>query len=329
MEAFAYAHPTTKQDALNLLTGSWDSTVVLAGGTDLISLMKNHVSTPKRVVSIRGVKEWNGISSSAAGLRIGALVTLGEIADSAAVKKEFPALAAAADDAASPQLRHMGTLGGNLCQRPRCWYYRNGFGLFAIDANGKPLVPNGENRYHAILGNSGPAYFVSPSTLAPSLLAFGAKIKLAGKGGEREMDLKDFFVIPKNESEREHAIGPDEILTEILLPASSRGMRSANYEVRQKMELDWPLATASVALSMDGSHVRSAKIVMGHVAPIPWIADSAAASLAGKTITPETAEAAGKAAVAGAKPLSQNAYKVQIAKVCVKRALLAAAKEGA
>lgn len=329
MEAFAYAHPTTKQDALNLLTGSWDSTVLLAGGTDLISLMKNHVSTPQRVVSIRGVKEWNGINSSATGLRIGALVTLGEIADSATVKKEFPALAAAADDAASPQLRHMGTLGGNLCQRPRCWYYRNGFGLFAKDANGKPLVPNGENRYHAILGNSGPAYFVNPSTLAPSLVAFGAKIRVVGKSGEREMDLKDFFVIPKNESEREHAIGPDEILTEILLPASSRGMRSANYEVRQKMELDWPLATASVALAMDGSRVRSAKIVMGHVAPIPWIADGAAATLAGKAITPETAEAAGKAAVAGAKPLSQNAYKVQIAKVCVKRALLAAAKEGA
>jgi xanthine dehydrogenase YagS FAD-binding subunit len=262
-------------------------------------------------------------------LRIGALVTLAEIADSAAVKREFPALSATADDAASPQLRHMGTIGGNLCQRPRCWYYRNGFGLFARDANGNSLVPNGENRYHAILGNDGPAYFVNPSTVAPLLIALGAKIKLAGKSGEREMELKDFFVIPKRDSDREHAIKPDEILTEVIVPSAARGMRSATYEVRQKMELDWPLATASVALFMDGNRVRAAKIVLGHVAPIPWVADAAAASLAGKTITEQNAAEAGAAAVAGAKPLSQNAYKVQIAKVCVKRALLQAAKEGA
>ena len=329
MEAFAYAHPTNKQDALNLLSGGADSSAVIAGGTDLIALMKNHVVIPKRVVSIRGVKEWNGIGSTPAGLRIGALVTLAEIADSAAVRREYPALSATADDAASPQLRHMGTLGGNLCQRPRCWYYRNGFGLFARDANGNSLVPNGENRYHAIFGNDGPAYFVSPSTVAPLLIALGAKIKIAGKSGEHEMDLKDFFVIPKNESDREHALKPDEIVTEVMIPAASRGMRSATYEVRQKMELDWPLATASVALSMDGNRVRGAKIVLGHVAPVPWAADAAAASLTGKTITEETAATAGAAAVAGAKPLSQNAYKVQIAKVCVKRALLQAAKEGA
>jgi xanthine dehydrogenase YagS FAD-binding subunit len=217
----------------------------------------------------------------------------------------------------------MGTVGGDLCQRPRCWYYRQGFGLLAKDKDGKALVPGGENKYHAILGNGGPAYFVSASSLGPALIALGAKVKLVSAKGSREVAAEKFFVTPKMDNSREIALLPNELLTEIVVPAG--GSRNATYEVRQKEALDWPLVSASVALKMKGSTVASAKVVLGHVAPIPWDAAGAGKMLAGKTITPQVAEDAGKAAVEGAAPLSQNAYKVQLARVAVKRALLAAA----
>jgi len=326
MEAFAYTHPTTKQQALGMLGADWGSAAVLAGGTDLISLMKEHVVIPKRVVSIRGVQEWGGVTATKDGMRIGALATFQDLLDHPTLKDHLPSLTMAAEGVTSPQIRNMGTGGGDLCQRPRCWYFRNGFGLLARDAKGNALVPNGENRYHAIFGNSGPAYFVNPSSLAPALIALGATVKIAGPKGERETKLVEFFVIPKSDTARENVLQPNEIVTEILIPAAAHGMANSTYEVRQKEALDWPLATASVALRISGGQVQDAKIVLGHVAPVPWPVDGAAKSLIGKSITAETAAAAGDAAVAGAKPLSQNAYKVQLARVAVKRALLAAAR---
>ena len=320
MQAFAYSSPATIQEAVGQLATRWGDVDVLAGGTDLLSLMKEYIHTPKRVVNIKNIKELGGISKSAAGVRIGATVTLEELANNADIKQMFPSLRAAAEGVTSPQIRNMGTVGGDLCQRPRCWYYRQGFGLLAMK-EGKSLVPNGENRYHAILGNSGPAYFVSASSLGPALVALNAKLKLVSAKGSREVAAEKFFVTPKTETSREIALLPNELLTEIIVPT---GARNATYEVRQKEALDWPLAAASVALTMKGNTVGSARIVLGHVAPTPWLAADAAKALAGKSLTPETAEAAGKAAVAGATPLSQNAYKVQLARVAVKRALLEA-----
>ena len=329
MEAFAYAHPATKQEALGMLGANWEDAAVLAGGTDLISCMKEHIIIPKRVVSIRGVAEWRGINSTSSAVRIGALTTIEELREDAGIRKQFPALTHAANGITSPQLRNMGTVGGDLCQRPRCWYYRNGFGLLARDSKGNSLVPNGENRYHAIFGSDGPAYFVNPSSLAPALIALGATLTLTGSGGDRNLPVADFFRIPKDDSERENVLKPNEILTSISIPSGGAGMRSATYEVRQKEAMDWPLATASVAVKMEGGKVSSARIVLGHVAPTPWVTEAAAKSLIGKPITEATASAAGDSAVQGARPLSQNGYKIQLARVCVKRALLAAAKEGA
>jgi len=322
MQAFEYANPATVQEALGLLAPQWGHTDVLAGGTDLLSLMKEYIETPRRVVNIKGIKDLQGIAKTAAGLRIGALVTMDELAANADVRSQYKALADAAGGIPSPQIRHMGTVGGDLCQRPRCWYYRQGFGLLAMN-DGKPLVPDGENRYHAIFGG-GPAYFVSASSLGPALVALGATVKLASAKASREVPAAKFFVSPKDEKTREIALRPDEILTEILIPAGA--VKTATYEVRQKEALDWPLAVASVALKMNGATVTSARVVLGHVAATPWEAAGAGKSLAGKTITAATAEAAGKAAVEGAQPLSQNAYKVQLASVAVKRALLDAVK---
>ncbi len=323
MQPFEFASPTTKAQAVGLLASSWDQTEILAGGTDLLALMKDDVVHPKRVVNIKHVKELQGVTSSKKGLRIGALTTLADLAENATVVKDYPALAEAVNEAASPQIRNMATLGGNLCQRPRCWYFRGGFGLLPKDEAGKELVGEGENRYHAILGNDGPAKFVSPSTITPVLIAYGASVRLAGPKGERDVPLEKFFVIPKSENEREHDLQPNEILVDITLPLPG-GMKVAHYEVRQKDAFDWPLAVAAVALKSDGGSVKSARVVMGYVAPIPWLSPEAEQALAGKTISEDVAKAAADAALQNAKPLSHNGYKVTLAKVAVRRAILKA-----
>jgi len=313
MQAFEYASPTTLQEAFALLSA--DDAQMLAGGTDLISLMKEYIHTPKRLVNIKSIRQLGGIGPTQGGLRIGATVTFDELASSGLVRAHYPAIHTAALGVTSPQIRNMGTVGGDLCQRPRCWYFRNGYGLLAMK-DGKSLVPDGENKYHAIFG-SGPAYFVSASSLAPALIALNAKVVIHSSGGSRRVAAEQFFVIPNDDQ-------TGEIVTEVIVP-DAPGARNATYEVRQKEALDWPLVTASVALQMNGAAVKEARIVLGHVAPAPRVAEEASKSLAGRRLDAAAAEKAGAAAIAGAQPLSQNRYKVQLAKVAVKRALLAAA----
>ncbi len=325
MRAFEYVSPTSKEQAVSLLGSSESDAQVLAGGTDLISLMKDEAASPKRLVNIKEIRELRGITfSPAGGLRIGATVTIQELLDNSAIRRTYPALHEAAVGITSPQIRSMGTIAGDLCQRPRCWYYRAGYGLLAKDETGQSLVINGDNRYHAIFGNNGPAYFVSPSSLAPALIALGAKVKLFGASGARELSVESFFVTPSRDGQREHRLQANEIVTDIIVPPTRA--QNATYEVRQKEALDWPLATASVALRMAGNTVESANIVLGHVAPTPWRSTTAAQFLIGKAITEEIATKAGDLAVADARPLSKNGYKVQLARVAVKRALLNAAK---
>ena len=323
MHKFEYASPTTREQAVGLLGKSWNEAEALAGGTDLLSLMKDYLVTPTRVVNLKGIKDLGGIGATRGGLRIGALATVEEVREKAG--KGYEALTQAAAGIASPQIRNMGTVGGDLCQRPRCWYFRAGFGLLPRDENGVPLVANGDNRYHAILGNGGEAKFVHPSSFAPALIALNAKIGVFGPGGARQVEAARFFVTPKSSSERETVLAPNEIVTEVTIPANLGGV-SATYEIRQREALDWPLAAASVALKLDaGKKVKSAAVVLGHVAPTPWVAAEAAQFLVGKTIDEDVAAEAGKIALANAAPLSRNGYKVQLARVAVKRALLKAA----
>jgi xanthine dehydrogenase YagS FAD-binding subunit len=324
MRTFEYASATSKDQAVQLLGGNWSDAAVLAGGTDLLALMKEDVVSPKRLVNIKDIRELSGINYGTRGLRVGALTTLGELADNPQIQQNYPAFHDSVIEAASQQIRNMATLGGNLCQRPRCWYFRSGFGLLPKDETGKSLVPGGDNRYHAILGNQGPAYFVSPSSIVPALIAYGAKVRIAGRNGTREIPLEKFFVIPKTENEREHDLRPNEIVTEVVIPPASSA-KAAHYEIRQKEAFDWPLALAAVSLSMNGDTVRAARVVMGYVAPIPWISAEAERALVGKTVTAQTADAAGRAAVAGARDLGKNGYKIQLARVAVKRAILQAA----
>jgi xanthine dehydrogenase YagS FAD-binding subunit len=214
-------------------------------------------------------------------------------------------------------------VGGDLCQRPRCWYFRNGYGLLAMQGE-TSLVRNGDNRYHAVLGNDGPALFVSPSSLGPVLLALGAEITATGPGGKtRKIPIEDFFHTPRTEKERETTLRPNEILTEIHVPI--QGLKNATYEVRHRQGLDWPYATATVAFELEGGAARNCRVALGHVAPTPWLATAAARVLNGANVNESSAARCGEASVEGARALSGNGYKIQMIKAAVKRAALAAA----
>ena len=320
MKAFEYAGPATVEEALQALAGAKDP-AALSGGTDLISRMKDYVTSPDRVVYLKGIKPLEGISAEGGGLTIGAGTKLAAVLADETVSAKYPALKQATLEVGTPQIRHMATVGGNLLQRPRCWYFRSGFGLLGMK-DGKSLVRTGDNRYHSIFLTDGNALFTCPSSLATPLVALDAKATIAGAKGERTIPVADLYVVPKTADDRELTIAPGEILTKITIP-EPKG-KNVSYEARQKQAHDWPLVLCSVAMEIDGQRAGNGKIVIYGVAPIPWRAEAAEAAIKGKDITPETAEEAAKAALDGAKPLSNNDYKLALTRTVVKRALLAA-----
>lgn len=326
MKPFEYAAPKSVKEAAGLLGNTWGETEILAGGTDLVTALKQGLTAPNRVVSLRNIKELRGIDDSRQGLRIGSMTTLGEIADNKKVKELFPSIITAITGIGSSQILSAGTIGGDLCQRPRCWYYRNGLGLFGKQGDAS-LVREGDNRYHAIFGTDGPALFVNASSLGPALVALGATISASGADGKkRDIPAAQFFQAPKSETERETTLRPNEILTAITIPSrDAKSLRNATYEVRHRHGLDWPYVTASVAFQTREGIASDPQIVLGHVAATPWVATKAAQALAGQRIDETTAKRCAEAAADGAKPLSGNAYKVQLVKTAVRRALLAAA----
>jgi xanthine dehydrogenase YagS FAD-binding subunit len=322
MNSFEYASPTDLESAIGLLEDRAGAVEILAGGTDLVTSLKQGITSPKRLVSLKKVSNLRGIDTSGNMVRVGAMTPLVDILEHAEIHKVFPSIIQAIEGIGSPQIINMGTIGGDLCQRPRCWYYRQGFGLLG-QLDGNSLIPDGDNRYHAIFGNEGPAYFVSPSVLAPPLIALGATLEIAGPNSKpRQVAAADFFRVPRTAEEREIVLAPNEVLTQISIPAT--GLANATYEIRQRQGLDWPLVTASVTMPRKFGSGK-AEIVLGHVAPVPWRVPQAAALLNGQTPDGELAARVGETAAAGAKPLSKNAYKVRLVKTAVKRAILAAA----
>ena len=324
MRPFEYARPQNESEALDLLNAHDANTAVLAGGTDLIALLQEDLQAPQRVVDIKQVESMQGIAADGDGVVIGALTTLEEISESPMLA-DYRSLGDVVDGVRAIQIQQMGTLGGDLCHLPNCWFYRNGYGLLALE-NGESLVAAGDNRYHAILGNQGPAKFVSAARFAPALIAWGADVRVIGPdaGSSEWLPLEHFFVTPKVESQGVSVLKPGQLISHVRLPATT-GRVSSTYEVLQMEGLDWPLATAAATIDLDGGVVREASIVMGHVAPMPWVAHEAAQSLIGQPVDEVSAGRAGEIAVAQATPLRDNAYKVQLAKTAVKRAVLSAA----
>jgi xanthine dehydrogenase YagS FAD-binding subunit len=321
MKNFEYAAPRSEAEAVELLSPRRGATEVLAGGTDLVGLMKKMIVTPDRVVNIKEIPTLRGIQSRGNEVVIGAVTNLDDLLDSPLLD-EFPSIKQAIEGIASQQLQAQGTLGGELCHRPRCWYFRSGHGLLAERGR---MVAEGDNRFHAIFGNAGPAKFVNASRLAPALIALGARLRVIGPDIDesQELPLEQFYRIPRDESQRENVLEPNQLVTHVIVPKI--GLANATYEIRHGEGPDAPLASAAAALRVVDGIVREARVVLGHVAPTPWLSGAAAEAILGQPVTMETAELAGQAAVSRATPLKDNQYKVQLAKVAVKRALLLAA----
>jgi len=326
MKNFTYYRPKTAEEAVGLLDEKWGRVELLAGGTDLLDLQKEYVAQPDKVVSVSAIEELVGVKDLATGLtryRIGAGTKLAAIADDANLKRFFPALTETAGIIGGPQIRNMGTLGGNLCQRNRCWYFRDEHTNCLLKGGEKCFALDGENRYHAIFTQGHKCVIVHPSTLAPALIALGATAEVLGPKGKRTVELAKFFRAPSSASEREHTLSPNEMVLSVTL--TDHQAKNASYEVRHKQAYDWPLVQAAVAFQLGAGKASSVKIVLGHVAPTPYVAEKAAMALDGKAVNEETEAAAGKAAAEGAKPLSQNGYKTKLVEVAVKRAILTAA----
>jgi xanthine dehydrogenase YagS FAD-binding subunit len=305
-----------------------DAIVVKAGGIDLLDLMKEGLLTPRRLINLRTVPGLDRIAPDGEGLRIGANVTLAVLAADPNIRARYRALADAAGSSASPQIRHVATIGGNLLQRPRCWYFRSSAHHCARKGGNTCFAFAGENQYHAIFDHNGCA-IVHPSTAATALVAFGAQLELADKAGaKRVVMLEDFFTLPEIDIQRENNLKPGEIVTAVLLPALAATMRSAHLKQGETESFDWPIADVAVVLDMSGNVCRKASVVLGAAAPVPHRAAAAEAVLAGKTIDETAARTAAQAALRGARPLTKNAYKLPIFETLVRRAILAASQAG-
>ena len=327
MKAFEWTNPSTVNEAVKMLTvgapGDIDEAPrPIAGGQDLLTTMKDYTSRPARLVNLKHIRGLNNITLNARGLTIGALVTLTELEEHAGVRKSFPGLAEAAHSIATPQIRNLGTVGGNLCQRPRCWYFRLEEVICLKKGGSECYAASGENKYNAIIAG-GPSYIVHPSDLAPMLVALDASVTVAGAKGKRVIPLDKFFTLPSEGNiRRENVLKNEEIITEIFVPASPLASHSAYLKFKERESLDFALASAAVAVQLAPNQiVRSARIVLGGVAPIPWRVPNAEKYLVGKNLKPEVLAEAAKIALADAKPLEKNAYKVPLAQTLVRRAL--------
>lgn len=324
MKNFVYVQPDDIKSAISSLTQAGDNAKMIAGGIDLLGEMKDYIRTPSVVVNLKSIPGLATMRAGTTGLTLGPLVKLADIAESASVRQAYTALAESAAVVGSPQIRNVGTIGGNLCQRPRCWYYRDEEVKCLKKGGNTCYAKEGENQYHAILGG-GPSYIVHPSDCAPALIALNASVQITGPKGARTIPLDKFFVLPSDNLFQENVLQPNEIVTLITVPAPAAGTKSHYMKVRHKEGFDWALSGAAVVLHMAGNTVKDCRIVLSGVAPIPWHSPEAEAVLRGKTLTAALAEKAGEAAVSKAKPLGQNQYKVPLTRNVVMTAILHAA----
>jgi xanthine dehydrogenase YagS FAD-binding subunit len=323
VKAFAYVNPANEKDAVAALKVDGIA-LPIGGGQDLLARMKDYIDSPDRLVNVKGL-DATVTATADGGLRIGSAVKIVDLAEHAQVAKLYPAIVHAAGEVGTPQIRNQGTVGGNVNQRPRCWYFRNEEFVCFKKGGSRCFAVNGENQYHAIFGNNGPSHIVHPSSLAVPFVAYGARFRVLGPKGEREIPAADYFTMPTMANVlKENVLEDEDLLTHVILPAPGT-VKSGHYEVRYKQSHDWPLAFTTVVLTMNGNTIASARVVLGAVAPVPWRSRPAEEALVGKPLNEQTAAMAGEAAVSDAKPMSGNAYKVQITKTAVKRAIMNAA----
>lgn len=319
MRPFEHINALDLRTAIALLSEA--STEAIAGGTDLLGELKARLRSPKRLVNLKTLSKLGEISySPRAGLKIGALVTLSEIEQHSVIREKFPILAQAASSAATLQLRNMGTVGGNLCQKPRCWYYRNRLFPCWLKGGEKCFAEDGENKYHAILG-ADRCHAVHPSDLAPALIALDASVRVVGPDLDGEISLEELYTKPTASRRQMTILGPGELIAEVHVPTPKEGARGVYLKAMERGSWSFALVSVAAQLCCEGEHIADARLVLGGVAAIPWRAKDSERILLGQKFSEELAERAAAAAVAGAQPLRENEYKVPLAQGLVKRAL--------
>jgi xanthine dehydrogenase YagS FAD-binding subunit len=329
MKSFTNANPRDVAHAVTIIRQSRQegrSVSIAGGGSDLLGMMKERLVTPDVLVSLKSIKGLDQVKVESGGVTIGGLITLDVLSRHALIRHQYPVLAEAAESVATPQIRNAATLAGNLCQRPWCWYYRNGFTCLK---NGGTTCYSiaGENEFHAIFGG-GPSYIVHPSDTAPALVALDATFRLVGPAGERRVAAADFFTLPKDDASRENVLKDGELLASITLPAAGTRARSTYYKVLDREAWTHAVVSAAVVLDMNKDVCQRARVVLGGVAPIPWRLPEVEKMLVGQHITSELAATAGEASIAGARPLAKNGYKVPMVRAMVARTIVNIADRG-
>lgn len=324
MKNFEHVNAKSVHEAVRLLTEKGKLSVAIAGGQDLLCLLKDRQIEPDRVVNLKTIPGLSKIRyDQRKALLVGTLITVADLEENPVVRQKYPAIAEAAASVGSPQIRNVGTVGGNLCQRPRCWYFRGDFPC--LRRGGEHCsAAIGQNTYHCILGGD-PCYVVHPSDLAVPLLAYGAKLEIVGPKGRRVVSMDDFFVLPEVDVTRENILQTGELVTAVQVPAAN-GAVSAFTKFTERGMWDFAIASVAVVVRKKNGSVDGGRIVLGGVAPVPWLAKKASDALKGVELSEEKALKIGELALQGAEPLEKNAYKVSLTKTLVKRTLMAVAE---
>jgi xanthine dehydrogenase YagS FAD-binding subunit len=323
MREFKIAEPKTADELTALLTEAAEPVALMAGGTDLIDELKSGVAAPAVVVDLGKVAGLGGIAKDKGGLRIGAMTRIVELAGDAAVAAEYPSLREAAFSLATPQLRNAGTVGGNLCQRPRCWYYRDPQVVCRKKGGLNCYAYQGRNKYHAIFGGSG-CFIVFPSDLAPVLISLGAQATIGSARGDKVVPLGQFYAGPDIDVARENVLAKGQFLKSVWVPAAKAGQRAAYVKLKERATWDFALVSAAVAgVVKDGAFTEIA-VVMGGVAPVPWRLRKAEEALKGQAVSKAVIRQAADEALKDAAPLRENSYKADLVRVALERAVLAA-----
>ena len=323
--SFSYIRPDSLAEAIAYL--ALEGARVHAGGTDLLGCLRDRVFSVSTVVSIAGIKELKGIEATpAGGLRIGSLTTIAEVARHPVIRSKYPALSMAAAEVASPQLRNQGTIGGNLCQKPRCWYYRGEFNCLRKGGD-RCYAVEGQNAYHCIFGGDN-CFIVHPSDTAPALVALQASVVIAGPNGRRTVAVENFHVPPAMDYRSETVLESAEIITEIVLPPPAESLRSSYRKVRARRAWDFALAGVALAIVFGGEQAVDSRLVLSGAAPVPWRCTGAEEILKGRRLNQERAAMAAAAAVQNAEPMEQNEYKIALFRGLIEQQLLAIAQPG-
>ena len=329
MKSFANSNARDLQHAVTLAQQTRQqgrAAAFVGGGSDLLALVKERITGPDVLVNLKTIKGLDQVKPANDGVNIGGLMTLDALSRHDLIRTRYTVLAEAAETVATPQIRNVGTLAGNVCQRPWCWYFRNGFPCYKNGGN-TCFSFGGENQFHAIFGG-GPSYIVHPSDTAVALLALDAKFRIAGPSGERTLPAAEFFALPQQNPAQENVLAPDEALAEIQVPATRMGTRSTYHKIMDREAWTHAVVSAAIVLEMDKQVCRSARVVLGGVAPIPWRLPKVEQMLAGQRINEALAAKAAEAGLEGAKPLARNAYKVPLTKGVIRRTLLELAARG-